>query len=338
MIIPLIQGSAEWHDWRAGGIGASDVSAVISSPYAMKTARALWMIRSGRKPADNLSRNPFVLRGQRLEPYARAAIEQYLESVIGVRDFAIPMCLQHDEHEFIRVSLDGMLSTGEPTELKVPSWENFELVLKEGRNSVLYNRYVPQVQDQMLCTGADHGYLAFYRYLDNKLAVFEIKRDQSFIDMLVEKQAWWWDLYNRDEAPPITPLDFYEPETPQEQSEWVEIALELQTIWQELSVVSPKVQQMKEKESLLKSKLNNLMGDHAKAEYAGVRISNSPRLGNVDWQRYLSDIKSLLLSKGVNIQLPEPEQYRKKATETVRISRVEYKGDGEATVMHVNFA
>lgn len=100
-------------------------------------------------------------------------------------------------------------------------------------------------------------------------------------------------------------------------------------------MVSPKVQQMKEKESLLKSKLNNLMGDHAKAEYAGVRISNSPRF---DWQDIFLTSRVCCYPKGVNIQLPEPEQYRKKATETVRVSRVEYKGDGEATVMHVGTA
>ena len=327
-IVDIDQGTQEWHAWRADGIGASDVASVINWPYAHETARALWMIRTGRKPRADLSNNYFVLRGQKFEPLARGAVEEYLAARLGFRDLAIPVCVQHDDYDFIRVSLDGMLSDGIPTELKVPCWENFEIVRRDKRQSEPYQRYYPQVQDQMLATGADYGFLSFYRVYDNRLVVFEIKRDQNFIDQLIEKQAWWWDLYKRDVPPPITEHDIYEPQDPARQTEWIALATELRTLWSEMADVVPTFKAAKAKEAELKKKLASLMDGYERAEFAGVRLNRSNRAGTIDYPALLKDVKTVIENSGIQLELPEPDTYRKDSSESVRAVPVDYLADG----------
>lgn len=134
-----------------------------------------------------LEQELLVRRGNEQEPLARQAFERWLESQ-GILDLVIPTCVQHETYSFIRVSLDGLMSDGSPVELKVPAWETFESVMQERRNSEAYQRYLPQVQDQLLATGAKIGYLAFYRAYDRKLIVFRITRDEELIELLIERQ------------------------------------------------------------------------------------------------------------------------------------------------------
>jgi putative phage-type endonuclease len=332
VILDIDQGTPEWHVWRAGGIGASNADAIIDWPYAHETARALWMIRTGRKPACDLSKNIFVLRGQRYEPLARNAMETFVQQHYGFRDLAIPTCVQHDEYDFIRVSLDGMLSNGIPTELKVPCWENFERVLRDKRQSEPFQRYYPQVQDQMLATGADVGFLGFYRVYDNRLIAFEVKRDQNFIDKLIEKQAWWWDLYKRDVPPPITARDLFEPQQPEQQVEWVTLATELRNLWISMGDAEPRIKAAKAKEAELKKKLVAIMGQCDRGEYAGIKLNRSLRSGNIDYTAYFDAVKKMIHDKGIQLTLPDPDEYRKQGSESIRVTPVDYLSDGGSDV------
>lgn len=330
--VDLVQGTPEWHEWRAGGIGASSVASVIQWPYAHESARAFWMVKTGRKPGTDLSKNFFVRRGNEQEPLARQAFERWLESQ-GIFDLVIPTCVQHETYSFIRVSLDGLMSDGSPVELKVPAWETFESVMQERRNSEAFQRYLPQVQDQLLVTGAKIGYLAFYRAYDRKLIVFRITRDEELIEQLIERQKWWWDLYERDEAPPITELDYFEPSTQQDQEAWTQIAAELQQVWRDMSPIKVKIDQAKAREAELKKALRSMMGNHVKAEYAGVRLHSSPRQGVIDYVKWTEDVQK----RNPNITLPSPELYRKQSTETIRVSQIDYNGQGVAEMLAVDF-
>lgn len=332
-MIDLEQGSPEWHEWRSGGIGASNVASIIAWPYAHESARHLWMQRTGRKPRPDLSNNFFVRRGHEQEPLARAAFEHWLWVAKGIKDQAKAQCVEHDQIPYIRVSLDGLLSDGTPVEMKVPAWETFEKVLKERRNSEAFKRYYPQVQDQMLVTGAKSAYLVFYRACDRKLIVFVINRDEEMIADLYEKQAWWWDLLEKDQAPPITELDYFEPETPELQQEWTDIASELNSIWQDMSSVSQKVKEGKAKEAELKKKMRSLMGNHEKGEYAGVRISATARQGSVNYKKWIDEINTLYPT----IHLPDLEDYRNASSESIRVNPVKYIGDGVSEILNVDF-
>ncbi|WP_270819968.1 YqaJ viral recombinase family nuclease [Aeromonas sp. Y311-2] len=332
IIVDLEQGTPAWHQWRAGGIGASNVASVIQWPYAHESARALWMMKTGRKPPPNLDNNFFVKRGHNQEPLARLAFERWLASN-GNSDLVIPVCGQHDSYPFMRVSFDGLMSDGTPVELKVPAWETFELVLKDRRKSEAYLRYLPQVQDQLLVTGAKMGYLAFYRAYDRKLIVFSINRDEEMIELLVERQKWWWDLVERDQAPPITELDYFEPETPESQEVWTQTAAELQQVWRDVSSIKPKVDEAKAQEALLKKTLREMMGSHIKAEYAGVRLTSSLRQGAIDYGQWIAEVKK----QNPHIRLPDIELFRKPSSESIRVTPIQYNGDGAAASLSLEF-
>lgn len=98
-IIDLVQGSQEWLEWRRGGIGGSDIPAILGiSPYKDATPESVRLSKRGQEPALNFQ----MMRGTRLEPKVR--------NLIGYRHGRIyePICIEHEEHPWARASLDGL--------------------------------------------------------------------------------------------------------------------------------------------------------------------------------------------------------------------------------------
>ena len=108
----LQQNTAEWHRWRQQGLGASDAP-VIMGEAAFKTPRMLWSIKTGRAQED--APGPAARRGRELERLARRAYEQE----VGIQ--MEPLCLVHDQLEWMRASLDGLSFDGSTVlEIKCP--------------------------------------------------------------------------------------------------------------------------------------------------------------------------------------------------------------------------
>jgi len=99
----LHQNTAEWHRWRQQGLGASDAP-VIMGEAAFKTPRMLWSIKTGRlqEAAVGLA----ARRGHELERLARRVYERQTGTQME------PLCLVHDEREWMRASLDGLSFDG----------------------------------------------------------------------------------------------------------------------------------------------------------------------------------------------------------------------------------
>ena len=108
----LQQNTAEWHRWRQQGLGASDAP-VIMGEAAFKTPRMLWSIKTGRMQED--AAGPAARRGRELERLARRTYEQE----VGIQ--MEPLCLVHDQLEWMRASLDGLSFDGSTVlEIKCP--------------------------------------------------------------------------------------------------------------------------------------------------------------------------------------------------------------------------
>jgi putative phage-type endonuclease len=167
------QGSDAWKAWRKGGLGGSDVAAVLGvSPYPDHTRAAVFAEKvHGVEREANFAMH----RGQRLEPSARLA---YTTRELCT---AAPVCVEMDGCPWARVSLDGLcrpdavartahlpaaareraLRTwlAKPAadadrwilELKCPSWETHDLAL----NGVVPEHFEAQCQWQMLVCGLD---------------------------------------------------------------------------------------------------------------------------------------------------------------------------------------
>lgn len=140
------QGSAEWLAWRKLGIGGSDSAVAVygwealgiprpsdeilgflgDKPKFIKTPHQLVEEKTGQVESEDLSDNPNIIRGKRMEPLIRAAAEQSFG--IKFEQF----CLVDPERPHRRVSLDGLGAGDKPRilEIKAPgaqTWDKWAL-------------------------------------------------------------------------------------------------------------------------------------------------------------------------------------------------------------------
>lgn len=187
------QTSPEWHEWRSTGIGASEVSVIMGeNPY--KTRYELWAEKVGIAEAPDLSGNPNVQKGVRLEPLVRSRIE----AMIG-EDLAV-VCAEHDEHPVIKCSFDGLDSHNRPHEIKCPSDGVFAEVEMFGEDADAFKLYKSQVIYQALISGANEGFLYFYNETKDELLSFTIKVTESD-EAIIKEALAFWDLVQTNTPP-----------------------------------------------------------------------------------------------------------------------------------------
>jgi putative phage-type endonuclease len=193
------QGSADWHAWRAQGIGGSEVGTILGlNPY--QTPFQLWRIRTKRDPADIT--NFAIERGQRLEPKARA----FAEISLGL-DFP-PALAVWSENPIFRVSLDGYnLEKRAILEIKCPGITNHELNLQ----GEIQPYYRAQMEYQLLCTDAELVYfVSYYEPGDgaaSSVKIIEYRSDPDLREMILKQVPIFWDYIVTDTPPPLTDRD-----------------------------------------------------------------------------------------------------------------------------------
>ena len=126
----LHQNTPDWHRWRLQGIGASDAP-VIMGDGAFKTPRTLWSIKTGRMRED--AAGLAARRGRELEGLARQVYEQQTGTQME------PLCLVHDELQWMRASLDGLSFDGAIVlEIKCPTSQRDRTAAQQGRVPTQY--------------------------------------------------------------------------------------------------------------------------------------------------------------------------------------------------------
>jgi len=154
IIEDLDQDSDEWLEWRNAGIGSSDIALLMSpEPVFDRTIRTLWEQRVGYERTVELD-NEHIRRGKELEPIIRDKVMDLL-----YLDYK-PLCVRRYDQPYLRASLDGYNHfSNSILEIKSPSEKVFKSYLDTW--TVPYNYYL-QMQYQMLVSGADFAYFAFY--------------------------------------------------------------------------------------------------------------------------------------------------------------------------------
>lgn len=188
-VINLEQNTPEWLAWRAGGIGASEASAIIGkNPY--QTAYELFRVKAGFDEPEDLSRNPNVIRGNQEEEGNRSRIEDKYGMVL------LPLCGEHDQFPWMRVSLDGISSTdGRVVELKAPAEKTYLEVARNTWKSPTVLMYAIQVQHQLAVSGASDGLLVF-SFQGHDLE-FPIQAKKSFQDKLIRAEEHFWNAVQK---------------------------------------------------------------------------------------------------------------------------------------------
>jgi putative phage-type endonuclease len=281
----LIQGSAEWHEWRKGKIGASSVAPIMGlSPYTTKLQ--CWeTFKFGLVKEKTAA----MQRGNDLEESARIALNAYLDPNVNFE----PVCVESCMYPWLIASLDGVTFDKDGNvhlacEIKCPGKRDHEIAL----NGFVPQHYYPQLQHIMCILGLPM--MIYWSFDGVKGTPVWIERDDEFIGrMLKEEVAFMESL--RDFMPP-EPCD----------KDWVEDTNSARVFaakrYRELL---NRQDEIEEEKMTLKSVLTSV--PHPRAMIGGLKVQKVRRKGNVDYGM-IEALKTIDL-----------EEYRKPASESWRI-------------------
>lgn len=181
----LEQGSAEWHEARAGRITASRFADVIAlrrdgKPTAAreKYLRQLAFERLAQAPSREIQSRSLEW-GTELEAFAREAYELETGRFVTQAGF-----VTHPAYDFIGSSPDGLIGSDGGLEIKCPHDESVHVgTWLDGMPA----DHAAQVQGTMFVTGREWWDFVSYdpRQRDGlRLYVQRIERDQAYIDTL----------------------------------------------------------------------------------------------------------------------------------------------------------
>ncbi|HEX4374904.1 MAG TPA: YqaJ viral recombinase family protein [Puia sp.] len=175
-LINLEQRSSKWLQWRRNRICASDAN-IIMGTCNFKSIQKLYEEKT--KCYEQVP-NIYMLRGIELEPIALEAFEKESGLIM------FPCVVEH-ENRWMAASFDGMtIEQDSIVEIKCGGKKSHDLAL----NGVVDPRYYPQLQHQIEVSGLD--FVFYYSFDGNKGKILEVKRDQSFIEEMIEKEFEFW--------------------------------------------------------------------------------------------------------------------------------------------------
>ena len=314
-VIDLNQGSDEWLEWRAEGITASDIPIILGlSLY--KTPWQLWAEKVGRINAPDLSNNPNIQRGHRLEDEARLVAEERYDEIL------LPLCGECVQWDTFRASFDGLDSKMIPHEFKAPSQKVYDEIKLNGANSDTYKLYESQVHAQCVVAGVYRGRLMFYLEGENGTEPqdmeFEVILTPEREAEILQAAESFWEHVATNTPPVADPeKDWFIPVVGEQKFKWDAYAdtwrsqaLRIKTLKDTLKILMD--EQKKYQESLV-----TLMGPFMQADVGGVKVTRYTKKGSVDYGKFLKD-------KFPNEDVsPELELYRKSSRDETRFSMSE---------------
>ena len=188
----------EWLEGRnRQGIGASEAAAAVGmSPW--QSPIELWKLKSGLAQPKDLSDNPAVIQGNRMEPAIRDFFMAiHTEYSLEYHPYDL---LFQKERPWLFATLDGELTDEDGRrgilEIKTAT-PNGKAGWDKWANGNLPQNYYIQTLHQMLATGFDFVrlYAALYSLNgDITMREYEIERDDAQEDMewLLEQEAEFW--------------------------------------------------------------------------------------------------------------------------------------------------
>ena len=184
--LPIEQGTLEWRQLRLGKVTASRVADVMSKVKTGESASRknykmdLVVERLTNIPTSSFT-SPAMAWGTETEPLARMAYEALTGTFVDQVAF-----IQHPSIEWFGCSPDGVVGNG-LIEIKCPNTATHIEYLLAGSPPP---KYVPQMQTQMACTGAEWcDFVSFDPRLPPELQLFVVRlnRDDSYIWLIEEE-------------------------------------------------------------------------------------------------------------------------------------------------------
>ncbi len=267
----------KWLEIRKQGIGSSDAAAAIGlNPY--KSQLELWMEKTGRdkeipKPNPDDDTTP-VFWGTMLEPIVAV---QYAKKT-GNRVRRVNAVLQHPDPE-----LHWMLANIDREVIGSKDVQILECKTAGINGARLWRDGVPeyvqvQVLHQLAVTGKQAADVAVL-IGGQELQTFRIERDEAMIAQLIELEKQFWHYVETDTPPPAdgtdsanTALRCLFPRDSGEVLDFTEDA-ELNQVYEELKHIRSEINEQEKRESLLKQRIQEVMGEASIATFVTGRVS-----------------------------------------------------------------
>ncbi|MDR3413611.1 MAG: YqaJ viral recombinase family protein [Formivibrio sp.] len=258
----------QWLAVRQGGIGSSDAAVAAGlSPY--KSPLELWLEKTGRKPAEDLSQSEAVFWGSTLE----AIIANVYANRSGNKVRRVNAVLQHSEHLFMLANLDRAVGSDGVLEVKTAGGHSAQF-WEDG----VPEHYQCQVLHQLAVTGKAWADVAVL-IGGQDFRIYRIERDESQIADLIEREQVFWGMVESDVQPAVdgsessgSALSFLYPRDSGMELDCTE-SPELNSTFHRLLQVRSELGELEQSESLLRQQLQSAMGEATAARFAGGRIS-----------------------------------------------------------------
>lgn len=197
----------EWLELRKQGIGGSDASAVAgvnkyANPVTLYMEKLSYYNRNAK---DNV--REAAEWGNRLEPVVRETFKEKInaereeQGLPPLRIINRKAIFAHDEHDFIRTNLDGLIH-GHELGMGIFEAKTAHYMLREDwEGEDVPNAYFIQVQHNMLVMGAAYAYLAVL-IGGNTYKHYFIERDEEVCDYLIQIESNFWNNHILKRIPP----------------------------------------------------------------------------------------------------------------------------------------
>lgn len=286
ILADYVQGSDEWLEWRSQGVTATDVPVILGlSPY--KTVWQLWAEKVGRLNTADLSKNPNVIRGNKLEDKARQLAEKHCDEIL------LPVCGEYGDWPTLRASFDGLDGNNIPHEFKAPAQSTWEEILLNGENSAAYKLYESQVHAQCVVAGVSSGKLMFFIEDDTpegKSKTFDIELTDSMKKQIVAKAQWFWTLVSTETPPPKDPeRDCFIPEEGEQRFLWEAQADAWRLNHMKAKQLKTQLEEIAAAQKGIQTEMIKLMGEFKNSDVAGVKVSRFTKKGSIDYKRFLGE-------------------------------------------------
>lgn len=199
---------ADWLELRKKGIGGSDAAAVAGvNKYA--SPLTLYMEKRGiyeRPQSEFLAEAAYW--GNTMEAVLRSEFRKRINEERTEKGLQ-PLWIQqrhalfaHDEHDFMRTNLDGLIYGHEAGNGILEVKTSSEYLRDEWEGEDVPNQYYIQVQHNIKVMEADFAYLAVL-IGGNKYRHYYIPRDEETINYLVEIERNFWHNHVLAGIPPV---------------------------------------------------------------------------------------------------------------------------------------
>lgn len=206
----VLSSRKEWHENRSGGIGGSEISAVLGlNPYLSNVS--LWELKTGRREQEDISEKPYVKYGRAAEQYLRELFSlDFPEYEVGYID---NNSFKNDKYPWAKASLDGWLTDkdGRKGILEIKTTEILSSMHKEKWRDKIPDNYYCQVLLYIAVIEADFAILKAQLktefdgmpYIQTKHYHIERQEVQEDIDYIMKQGAEFWEYVKAGKKPPL---------------------------------------------------------------------------------------------------------------------------------------